>query len=283
MTENPTPPISLADKPRGAAFEVADLDFAYPGGQTVFRALSLGASPGEFIALVGPSGCGKTTLVNLLSGFLVPSAGRITIGSQAVAPELPALGYVFQTPQLFPWLDVLDNVCFGLRMRRNGDPAANRQKARHFLALVGLEDVAGKHPHQLSGGMQQRVALARALVLEPTLLLMDEPFAALDAITRAGLNDQLLRLAGELGQTVVFITHDVEEAVYLADRVLVLGMAPDGIVCDLLIDLPRPRGQRATRQHPRYAEACATLIERITAIIARAPGRILEASGAQPP
>ena len=283
MPENPTSFASRAGRARGAAFAVEDLHFAYPTGQPVFRSLSLQARAGEFITLVGPSGCGKTTLVNLLSGFLAPGGGRITIDSQPVSPELPALGYVFQSPQLFPWLDVLDNVCFGLRMRRNGDLSACRQKARQFLALVGLEGAAGRHPHQLSGGMQQRVALARALVLEPTLLLMDEPFAALDAITRAGLNDQLLRLAGELGQTVVFITHDVEEAVYLANRVLVLGMAPDGIACELTIDLPRPRSQRATRQHPRYAEACTILMERISAIIASAPGRILGGSGVQAP
>ncbi|BAI73644.1 sulfonate/nitrate/taurine transport system ATP-binding protein (plasmid) [Azospirillum sp. B510] len=259
-----------SDRTGGAAFQVDGVDFAYDGAHPVFRSLALTARPGEFVALLGPSGCGKTTLLNLLSGFLPPDAGRITIDGETVTPEMPALGYVFQSPQLFPWLDVLDNVRFGLRMAGRLRDAEQRDKAMAALALVGLEAAAGKFPHQLSGGMQQRVALARALVLEPRLLLMDEPFAALDAITRATLNEELLRLCGRLGQTVLFITHDVEEAVFLADRVVLLGIAPAGIHSELTIDLPRPRRLRETRRLERFTTLTDTLLERISAIVAAA-------------
>ncbi|WP_199902308.1 ABC transporter ATP-binding protein [Azospirillum sp. B506] len=254
----------------GAAFHVDGVDFAYDGAHPVFRSLALTARPGEFVALLGPSGCGKTTLLNLLSGFLPPNSGRITIDGETVTPEMPSLGYAFQSPQLFPWLDVLDNVRFGLRMAGRLPDADRRDKAMAALALVGLEAAAGKFPHQLSGGMQQRVALARALVLEPRLLLMDEPFAALDAITRATLNEELLRLCGRLGQTVLFITHDVEEAVFLADRVVLLGIAPAGIHSELAIDLPRPRRLRETRRLERFTTLTDTLLERISAIVAAA-------------
>ncbi|MGA1861213.1 ABC transporter ATP-binding protein [Azospirillum sp. 11R-A] len=256
--------------PSGAAFHVDGVDFAYDGAHPMFRSLALSARPGEFVALLGPSGCGKTTLLNLLSGFLPPDSGRITIDGETVTPEMPALGYVFQSPQLFPWLNVLDNVRFGLRMAGRLPDADQRDKAMAALALVGLEAAAGKFPHQLSGGMQQRVALARALVLEPRLLLMDEPFAALDAITRATLNEELLRLCGRLGQTVLFITHDVEEAVFLADRVVLLGIAPAGIHSELAIDLPRPRRLRETRRLERFTTLTDTLLERISAIVAAA-------------
>lgn len=275
MAAPPSPPCALHRDgtplpPGGAAFCVDGVDFAYDGAHPMFRSLALSARPGEFVALLGPSGCGKTTLLNLLSGFLPPDSGRITIDGETVTPEMPALGYVFQSPQLFPWLNVLDNVRFGLRMAGRTPDAEQRDKAMAALALVGLEASAGKLPHQLSGGMQQRVALARALVLEPRLLLMDEPFAALDAITRATLNEELLRLCGRLGQTVLFITHDVEEAVFLADRVVLLGIAPAGIHSELAIDLPRPRRLRKTRRLERFTTLADTLLERISAIVATA-------------
>jgi NitT/TauT family transport system ATP-binding protein len=174
------------------------------------------------------------------------------------------LGYVFQSPQLFPWLNALDNVRFGLRMGRRMDVAEQRECARHYLALVGLESAAEKLPYQLSGGMQQRVALARTLVMAPTLLLMDEPFAALDAISRNSMNEEILRLWSALGQTVVFITHDIDEAVFLADRVVMLGMAPNGVRSELKIDLPRPRVQRETRKLPRFHDYSNALMDQIS-------------------
>lgn len=255
-----------------ALFAADDIHYGYPGGQTVFDGLSLRARPGEFISLLGPSGCGKTTLMNLLSGFLRPQTGRVTVDGQPVSPEMVALGYVFQSPNLFPWLSVLDNVRFGLRMADREDEAAQRAKALDFLALVGLRDAAGKLPHELSGGMRQRVALARALILEPKLLLLDEPFAALDAITRAAMNEELLRLWSRLGQTVLFITHDIEEAVFLADRVVVLDVAPAGIHSELGIDLPRPRRLRETRRLPAFGEYTDDLMARISTIVATASG-----------
>lgn len=252
----------------GATFSADRLGFSYSHGRPIFEALSLKAKPGEFIALLGPSGCGKTTLLNLLSGFLKPVSGSVAINGTPVAPEHPAFGYVFQSPHLFPWLSVLENVRFGLRMSGKLSDTDQRTKALEYLSLVGLADVANEWPHRLSGGMQQRVSLARALVLEPRLLLMDEPFAALDAITRADMNEELLRLWARIGQTVLFITHDIEEAVFLADRVIVLGLSPNGIDSEVAIDLPRPRERLRARALPRFAELVEHLTRRIGAVMA---------------
>ncbi len=246
-----------------AHLKVDHIDFAYKNEHAVFRDFSFEAKPGEFVALLGPSGCGKSTLLNLLSGFIQPQKGLITINSQAVYPEIPMLGYVFQSPQLFPWLNALDNVSFGLRMQARTNHAEITEKAFHYLAMVGLSDVAMHLPHQLSGGMQQRISLARTLAMEPTLLLMDEPFAALDAISRQAMNEELLRLWSTLLQTVVFITHDIDEAVFLADRVVVLEKAPAGICCELAIELPRPRSQHETKQLPQFHEYSNTLMNAI--------------------
>jgi NitT/TauT family transport system ATP-binding protein len=168
-----------------------------------------------------------------------------------VAPEHPSFGYVFQSSNLFPWLTVLENVRFGLRMSGAGTPAAQREAALRFLRLVELAQHANDRPHRLSGGQRQRVALARAPAVRPRVLLMDEPFAALDAITRAEMDDELHRLWAELGQTVLFITHDIYEALYLADRVLVLGLPPSRNRFELTSDLPRPRIGRDTRSSCR--------------------------------
>ena len=250
-----------------ATLAIDSINFSYPNGHEVFRAFSLEAKPGEFIVLLGPSGCGKTTLLNLLSGFQKPASGTIAINGAPVRPEMPELGYVFQSPQLFPWLSVLENVRFGLRMQNHLNAKEQTEKALHYLALVGLDQAADKLPYQLSGGMQQRVSLARALALEPALLLMDEPFAALDAITRNNLNEETLRLWSELGQTVVFITHDIDEAIFLADRVVVLEIAPGGIHSELAIDIPRPRTNIDTRKLPRFVEYRTALMEEISDVV----------------
>ena len=170
--------------PSMAQLSVDHIDFAYPNGHVVFSDLSLRAQPGEFIALLGPSGCGKSTLLNLLSGFHQPARGSVTINGAPVTPETPELGYVFQSPQLFPWLNALDNVRFGLRMSKRVGVDEQRARARHYLAMVGLEGAADKLPYQLSGGMRQRVAIARAFATHPEVLFLDEPFGALDALTR---------------------------------------------------------------------------------------------------
>ncbi|WP_052179021.1 ABC transporter ATP-binding protein [Methylophilus sp. Q8] len=252
---------------RAASLSIDNISFSYPNGHAVFNAFSLHAQPGEFVSLLGPSGCGKTTLLNLLSGFQQPTSGTISINHQPVRPEMPELGYVFQSPQLFPWLTALENVRFGLRMQNQLGQKEQTEKAMHYLSLVGLDKSAGKLPYQLSGGMQQRVSLARALALEPALLLMDEPFAALDAITRSHLNEETLRLWSELGQTVLFITHDIDEAIFLADRVVVLGIAPQGIHSEQAIDIPRPRTSIHTRKLPSFIEHRTTLMGTIADVI----------------
>jgi NitT/TauT family transport system ATP-binding protein len=246
--------------------EATALSFAYPGGANVFGGFSLATESGEFVALVGPSGCGKTTLLNLLAGFLAPNTGTVLIGGARATPENPALGYVFQTPNLFPWLSVLENIRFGLRMAGGDSPAQQREKARRYLALVGLAETADLMPHHLSGGMKQRVALARTLALEPGLLLMDEPFAALDAFSRLQMNDELLRIWSATGPTIVFITHDIDEAIFLADRAIILGLPPDGIAGELSIELPRPRDRVLTRADRRFSEYRSELTRRIAEI-----------------
>jgi len=249
------------------ALTVDAISFSYPNGHRVFSSFSLSAKPGEFVAILGPSGCGKTTLLNLLSGFQQPQDGQIRINQAAVRPELAELGYVFQSAQLFPWLSALENVRFGLRMNATTREAQQREHALKYLRLVGLEQAAERLPHQLSGGMQQRVSLARTLALEPSVLLMDEPFAALDAISRNSMNEETLRIWAELGQTVLFITHDIDEAVFLADRVIVLNIAPGGIHSELNIDLPRPRSNLHTRRLPAFLDYRNELMERIAQVM----------------
>ncbi|MEK1834125.1 MAG: ABC transporter ATP-binding protein [Pseudomonas sp.] len=243
------------------------MSFSYPNGHRVFTSFSLNAKPGEFVAILGPSGCGKTTLLNLLSGFQQPQSGQISINQTAVRPERSELGYVFQAPQLFPWLSALENVRFGLRMTAQANESQQRAQALQYLRLVGLENAAHRLPHQLSGGMQQRVSLARTLALEPSVLLMDEPFAALDAISRNSMNEETLRIWAELGQTVLFITHDIDEAVFLADRVIVLNIAPGGIHSELNIHLPRPRSNLKTRRLPAFLDYRNELMERISQVM----------------
>ena len=254
-------------QPQADALTVDDISFSYPNGHLVFSAFSLNAKPGEFVAILGPSGCGKTTLLNLLSGFVQPQSGGITINQTAVRPERSELGYVFQAPQLFPWLSALENVRFGLRMSARIDESQQRAQALQYLRLVGLENAAHRLPHQLSGGMQQRVSLARTLALEPSVLLMDEPFAALDAISRNSMNEETLRIWAELGQTVLFITHDIDEAVFLADRVVVLNIAPGGIHSELEIHLPRPRSNLKTRRLPAFLDYRNELMTRIAQVM----------------
>lgn len=252
---------------RPSALTVDNISFRYPGSNPVFRNFSFHAKEGEFVVLLGPSGCGKSTLLNLLAGFTSPEQGAVQINGAPTTPENNQLGYVFQQPQLFGWLTALENVRFGLRMRKQGNASSQRAHAREYLQRVGLSNAADQLPHQMSGGMQQRVSLARALALEPEVLLMDEPFAALDAITRADMNEETLRLWSAIGQTTVFITHDIEEAVFLADRVIILNRAPGGVQSELLIDLPRPRTNLETRQLPAFATYRNELLKRITEVM----------------
>ena len=225
---------------------IDSVHFDYGAGP-IFDGLSIDVQSGEFLSIIGPSGCGKTTLLNLLSGFLSPHRGSIKLRGEPVSPEDPHFGYVFQHATLFPWLTTIENVEFGLRMSGSLTAVERRNKAIQYLQLVGLGGFEDYLPRQLSGGMQQRVSLARALVMEPRLLIMDEPFGALDAITRESMNDELLQLWDELGQTVLFITHDIDEAVYLSDRIVILNRPPHGIFKDVRNLLPRPRSGPVTR------------------------------------
>jgi NitT/TauT family transport system ATP-binding protein len=204
------------------------------------RELSLRIEPGEFVCLLGPSGCGKSTLLAALAGHLTPAAGTLMLDGAPITGPDPRRGLVFQQPTLFPWKSVLDNVAFGLKMQ--GRDRAGREAAAHaMLAQVGLQSFERRFPFELSGGMQQRAELARVLLNDPRVLLMDEPFGALDALTRARMQALLLELWARQRATTVFVTHDVDEALYLADRIVVMGTRPGRIVSEVPVELPRPR------------------------------------------
>ena len=200
---------------------------------------------GEFVALLGPSGCGKTTLLRIVAGLIKKTSGSVVIGGREVDEPLGDYGFVFQAPSLMPWRNVLDNVLFPMEILRRNDRAA-RQRALDLLELVGLTGFLRARPHQLSGGMQQRVALCRALIHQPKLLLMDEPFGALDELTRLEMNDQLLRIRRETGASVLFVTHSVAEAVYLSDKVVIFSRRPARVVKEIAIQLPEPRSQKTS-------------------------------------
>lgn len=204
------------------------------------RDLSISVLPGEFICILGPSGCGKSTLLGALAGHLAPSAGRMRVDDTPVSGPSPERGMVFQHHTLFPWARVIDNVAFGLKMRGLSKHERHR-RARDILELVGLDGFEQRWPSQLSGGMQQRVEIARVLVNHPRLLLMDEPFGALDAQTRMDMQQLLLDIWARIRTTVVFVTHDIDEALFLADRVLVMSSRPGRIIDDIAVTFPRPR------------------------------------------
>ncbi len=219
------------------------LAFERDGHRTlVLDSLDLSIERGAFIAIVGASGVGKSTLLRVLIGLAKASAGEITLSTHSGKRQPLAL--VFQDARLLPWRRVVDNVSFGLE-GGGLSRAERRSKSLDALRIVGLVDLADRWPHQLSGGQRQRVALARALAVEPEVMLMDEPFSALDAITREGLQDELVRIWRLTGKTILFVTHDIEEAIYLADRVVVLAGAPGRLAADHRIDTPRPRTRSA--------------------------------------
>ena len=224
--------------------EAANVALIYdtPSGRVpAVEDVSFGIETSEFLCIVGPSGCGKSSLLNIIAGFLTPTRGEIRIGGRPVTGHGLDRGVVFQDfAQLFPWRTALGNVTFGLEMKGVGR-AEREEIARRQLALVKLEKFAQSYPHHLSGGMQQRVAIARALAYNPSVLLMDEPFAALDALTRDEMQRLLADVWRETRKTVVYVTHNVAEAVYLADRVLVMTPHPGKVKADVRIDLARPR------------------------------------------
>ncbi|MET7332399.1 ABC transporter ATP-binding protein [Nonomuraea sp. NPDC005650] len=238
--------------------EISSLRKVYESpGRTVeaIRSITVGVGAGELVCVVGPSGCGKTTLLRCVAGLLPASGGEVRVDDVLVTGPPPRMAVVFQEygRSLFPWMTVRENVELPLKEKKV--PAGRRRElVADSLESVGLSDAADAHPWQLSGGMQQRVAIARAVAYEPQVLLMDEPFAAVDAQTRADLEDLILRLWRDLGVTTLFVTHDIDEAVYLGQRVIVLSSSPTVIMEDLKVDLPSERDQLTTRSLPRFGE-----------------------------
>jgi NitT/TauT family transport system ATP-binding protein len=221
------------------------------GVHTAVRELTLSVQPGEFVAVVGPTGCGKSTTLSLVSGLEPPSSGVALVRGEPVLGIPDGIGYMFQNDAVQPWRSVLDNVAAGPRYR-GASKAQARAKARVWVDKVGLGKFAGYYPHQLSGGMRKRVALAATLVNEPSILLMDEPFSALDVQTRALMQDELLRLWSGTNAAVVFVTHDLDEAIALADKVIVMTASPATVKSSFEVDLPRPRLVEEIRMTPEF-------------------------------
>lgn len=230
-------------QPVGGEIKLDQLSVVFGHGTNALRAVdrvSATISAGEFVCLLGPSGCGKSTVMNVIAGFEAMTEGDVTLDGAPIAGPGPDRGMVFQKPTLFPWKSVRGNVAHGPRMQGLRNKDAN-EIADEILALVGLRDFADSRPDTLSGGMQQRVGIARALAPRPKVLLMDEPFGALDAQTRSMMQENLLRIWVEQRPTVLFVTHDIDEAIFLADRVLIMSARPGRIVEEITVTLPRPR------------------------------------------
>jgi len=256
VTLSPDAALGAAAAPRDRApiFSFRDVSVRF-GATPILDKIGFGVAPEEFVCLVGPSGCGKTTLLRVAAGLIRPQAGEAIFDGRAVERPTPELAIVFQdySRALLPWRTVAGNVELALEAR--GAPRAGRAaEVERLLGIIGLSAHAAKFPLQLSGGMQQRVQIARALAQRPRLMLMDEPFGSLDAMTRQSLQDEIARLCKAERQTVVFVTHDLEEAIYLGDRVVALRANPGRVVEIIDIALPRPRDQLTTREHPQFLE-----------------------------
>jgi NitT/TauT family transport system ATP-binding protein len=222
----------------------------------VFNELSYDIEAGSFLSIIGPSGCGKSTLLKLVAGLELPSSGKILFNQAAIDGPPKGIVYVFQqySKSIFPWRTVIQNIAFGLQARTDLTRGETKSMCEKYTQLVGLQGYEHYYPSQLSGGMQQRVCIARALISEPAVLLMDEPFSAVDAMTRAILQELVLNIWEKLPITVLFVTHDVDEAVFLSSRIISLGRAPASIKKDVVIDLPYPRDQIQTRGERRFTE-----------------------------
>jgi nitrate/nitrite transport system ATP-binding protein len=229
------------------------------GAAKILSGIDLTIRKGEFVTLIGHSGCGKSTLLNLVAGLLKPSAGVLILAEREIAGPGPDRGVVFQNHSLLPWLTCSENVYLAVE-RVFSD--RRRERTRAALELVGLSHAENKYPHQISGGMKQRVGIARALAMEPKVLLLDEPFGALDALTRATLQDELMRIVARTGSTVLMVTHDVDEAVLLSDRVVMMTNGPAARIGELLpVSLPRPRERLALAHDARFMDLRAAVLE----------------------
>ena len=248
--------------------------FLTPDGKsmTALRDFSMSVAQGEFVAVVGPTGCGKSTTLNLITGLAQPSSGTVRLMGQPVQGIDPRIGFVFQTDALFPWRSVIDNVVAGPLFRGMGREAAYA-KAREWLERVNLSGHETKYPHQLSGGMRKRVSLAQTFINEPSILLMDEPFSALDVQTRVLMHDELLRLWSQSRASVVFVTHDLEEAIALADKVYVLTSGPATVKSVYPIALPRPRVVSEIRYQQSFIDISHTIWEDLRAEVQRSAAR----------
>lgn len=233
------------------------------GALQVLKEVNLDVAEGEFLVLLGASGCGKSTMLNMISGFEPPTQGRIIVNGRVVKDVEPACGMVFQQYALFPWKTVSENVAFGLKMRGVGK-AERREAARRHIEAVGLKGFEGSYPGALSGGMKQRVSIARVLANDPDVMLLDEPFAALDAMTRQVLQEQLLSIYEKSGKTIVFITHSIDEALLLSTRMIVMGAKPGRIVQDIRNDLPLPRTAEV-QLSPAYLDMKKSIWETVQA------------------
>ncbi|MEM9395806.1 MAG: ABC transporter ATP-binding protein [Pseudomonadota bacterium] len=253
------------DKGKGH-IKIDEVSITFGKGADAHQAVettSVDIPAGEFVCILGPSGCGKSTLLNVIAGYVTPTTGAVTLDGTPVEKPGPDRGMVFQQYSLLPWKTVYENVAFGPRMAGHTRVEAG-STANTFLELVGLRKFGNRYPAELSGGMQQRVGIARALANYPSVLLMDEPFGALDAQTRLMMQESLLDIWRNFGTTVVFVTHDVDEAVFLADRVLIMSAAPGRIIKDLKIDLPRPRSTEMATT-PEYMNARQMCLDTIKA------------------
>lgn len=210
------------------------------GDVIALKDINLEIKDGQFVCLLGPSGCGKSTLLNAIAGFSLPSTGEIIVNGKKVTEPGPDRGMVFQEYALFPWMSVADNITFGLRIKKE-DPKKIKTKLDELLKMLKLTEFKDRYPKDLSGGMRQRVAIARVLALDSPIMLMDEPFGALDALTRRSLQDELLKVWSEYKKTIIFVTHSIEEAIYLADRIVVMSYRPGTVKKDIMVDMPRLR------------------------------------------
>jgi len=255
ISELAAQPPRVADGPVAIELHNVTKRFRTPSGDvyTALRDLNLTVRAGEFVSIVGPTGCGKSTTLSLVSGLTPPSSGEVLVQGSPVTGIGRNLGYVFQGDVLFPWKSVLGNVAAGLRFRGVAKREA-QERAREWIAKVGLTGFENHYPHQLSGGMRKRTALAQSLITSPEIILMDEPFSALDVQTRALMEDELLDLWSSTSASVVFVTHDLEEAIALSDRVCVITAGPGTVKGIYEIDLPRPRHVAEIRFEPRFVE-----------------------------